>query len=74
MFHDFYHIKYNKGKEYSVVDMNKVNYFNKIDDMIKEGIQQAVYEITNDNTTQIQKKFEAFFTVILKISVSVTSV
>ena len=63
-----------KGKEYSVVDMNKVKYFNKIDDMIKEGMQQAVYEITNDNTMQIQKKFEAFFTVILKISVSVTSV
>ena len=41
-------------KDYSVVDMNKVYYDDRIDDMIKEGIQQAVY-------MQIWKKFEAFF-------------
>ena len=29
-------------KDYSVVDMNKVYYDDRIDDMIKEGIQQAV--------------------------------
>ena len=36
-------------KDYSVVDMNKVCYDDRIDDMIKEGIQQAAYEIASDN-------------------------
>ena len=36
-------------KDYSVVDMNKVYYDDRIDDMIKEGIQQAAYEIASDN-------------------------
>ena len=47
-------------KDYSVVDMNKVYYDDRIDDMIKEGIQQAVYEIASDNIHADLEKIRSF--------------
>ena len=47
-------------KDYSVVDMNKVYYDDRIDDMIKEGIQQAVYKIASDNIHADLEKIRSF--------------
>ena len=60
MIHDLYYRKYNKSRNYSVVDMNKVYYVDRIDDMIKEGIQHAVNEITNDNIHADLDKIRSF--------------
>ena len=46
-------MKFNKDKDYYVVDMNKVNYVDKIDDTIKEGIQQGVHELQITTSMQI---------------------
>lgn len=43
-----------------MVDMNKVYYDDRIDDMIKEGIQQAVYEIASDNIHADLEKIRSF--------------
>ena len=47
-------------KDSSVVIMNKIDYINKVDDMINEGITNGKYEKTIDNTHKDLHNFQSF--------------
>ena len=47
-------------KDSSIVIMNKSDYINKLEEMITEGIEKGVYEISEDNTLQDLKRFQDF--------------
>ena len=50
----------NGDKDSSVVIMNKLDYTNKINNMINEGILKGTYVETNDNTLKDLKSFQSF--------------
>ena len=66
-YHDFCHLRNNKDivllsgdKDSSVVVMNKVDYVEKVNSMINEGIRQDKYEMTTDSTHADLEKFQSF--------------
>ena len=42
--------------------MQRVNYINKLETMIEEGIANGKYVVTEDNTLQVLKSFLDFLT------------
>ena len=66
-YHHLRHLRSNKDivlqsgdKDSSVVIMNKVDYIEKVNGMINEGIQQGKYKMTTDTTHKDLEKFHSF--------------
>ena len=51
---------FSRGKNSSIVIMNKKDYNRKIDDMINEGIQQRQYKETDGNILKELESFQSF--------------
>ena len=66
-YHDLRHLRNNKDivllsgdKDSSVVVMNKVDYVEKVNGRINEGIQRGKYEMTTGTTYKDLEKFQSF--------------
>ena len=56
-----------KGDEdSSVVILNKTDYIEKLENMVKEGIDKGTYTLTEDNTIKDLKNFKQFLNEISK--------
>ena len=48
------------GKDSSVVILNKTDYIEKLENMVKEGTDKGTYTLTEDNTIKYLKNFKQF--------------
>ena len=48
-------------KDSSVVILNKTDYIEKLENMVKEGIDKGTYTLTEDNTIKDLKNFKQFY-------------